>query len=70
MVHMRREIHGEDKDVIHVDKTKGEIIQDLIHKALEHVTSISEAKGHTKKFEHPKGSDDGVFCTSFKETGT
>ena len=72
MIHMRKETPGEDNDVIQVDEAERKITQNLIHKALERVsvTSISEAKGHTKKFEHPKGSDDGVFCTSFKETGT
>ena len=36
----------EDKDVIHVEEAEREITQNLIHKALESVTSISEAKGH------------------------
>ena len=59
MIHMRREILGEDKDVIHVDKAESKITQNLIHKALERVSSISEAKGHAKQFEHPIGGDDG-----------
>ena len=59
MIHMRREIPGEDKDVIHVDVAERKITQNLIHKGLETVASISEAKGHAKKFEHPKGGDDG-----------
>ena len=59
MIHMRRKILGEDKDVIHVDEAKEKIPQNLIHKELEHVTSISEAKGHANKFKHPKRGDDG-----------
>ena len=31
MIHMRREILGEDKDVIHVDKVERKITQNLIH---------------------------------------
>ena len=59
MVHMRRVIPGEDKVVIHVDKAERKITQNLIHKALEHLTSASEAKGHVKEFKHPKRGDDG-----------
>ena len=59
MIHMRREILGEDKDVIHVDKAEGKITQNLIRKALERVTSVSEAKEPAKKFKHHKGGDDG-----------
>ena len=44
---------------VHVDEAEGQITQNLIHKALERVTSIPEAKRHVKKFEHPKGGDDG-----------
>ena len=57
--HMRGEVLGEDKDVIHIDKAEGKITQNLIHEALEHVTSIPDAKRNAKKFEHPKGGDDG-----------
>ena len=59
MILMRREILGEDMNIIHVDKTEGKITQNLIHKALKHVASVSEAKGHAKELEHPKGGDDG-----------
>ena len=31
----------------------------MIYKVLERVTSLSEAKGHAKEFEHLKGCDDG-----------
>ena len=55
---MRREVLGEDKDVIHIEEAGGKITQNLIHEALENVTSVSEAKRHAKKFEHPKGGDD------------
>ena len=34
MIHMKREILGEDKDVIHVDKAERKITQNLIYKAL------------------------------------
>ena len=42
-----------------LDKAEWKINQNLIHKTLERVTSISESKGHAKKMEHPKGGDDG-----------
>ena len=70
MVHMRREILGEDKDVIHKDEAEGEITQNLIHKALEPVNSVPEAKRHAKKFKHPKGVMMAVFWTSSRETDT
>ena len=47
MIHMRREIPGEEKEA------EWKITQNLIHKGLEHVTSVSEAKGHGKEFQHP-----------------
>ena len=56
---MRREFLGEDKNVIHIDKAEGKITQNLIHEALERVTSVPEAKRHAKKLKHPKGDDDG-----------
>ena len=59
MIHMRREILGEDKDVIHVDKAEWKINQNLIHKTLEPVISVSEATGHVNECEHPKGDDNG-----------
>ena len=59
MIHMRREILGEEMDVIHVEEAEYKITQNLIHKVLECVTSISKTKGHAKKFKHPKGGDDG-----------
>ena len=70
MIHIRREIPREDKNVIHVDKAEWKITQNLIHKALEHVTNISEVKGHAKKFEHPEGVMMVGFWTSSGETGT
>ena len=59
MIHMRRDVLGEDKDVIQVDKAEGKITQNLIHKALEHVAGVSEDKRPAKKFKHSKGGDDG-----------
>ena len=59
MILMRREILGKEKDVIHIDEAEWKITQNLIHKTLERVTSISESKGHAKKMEHPKGGPDG-----------
>ena len=59
MVHMRREILGEEKDIVHLDKTEGKITQNLIHKVLKWFTSLPEAKRYAKKFEHPEGGDDG-----------
>ena len=61
VVHMRREVFGEDKDVIHGDEAEGKITQNLIHKALDHVTSVPASKRHAKKFEYPAGGDDGGF---------
>ena len=58
MVHMRRQILGEDKYFIHVDKAEGKIPQNLIHKALECVISVPEAKRHAKKFKPPEEGDD------------
>ena len=52
---MKREILGKDKDVIHVDEAEQKITQNLIHKVLEPVISVSKSKGHAKEFEHPKG---------------
>ena len=69
MIHMKREILREDKDVIHVDKAEQKITQNLIHKVLEHVTSVSGAKEHAKKFEHPKGGDDSGLLEVLRETG-
>ena len=37
-IHMRREILGEDKNVIHIDKTEWKITQNLIYQVLERVT--------------------------------
>ena len=61
MIHIRREILGEDKNIIQVDEAERKITQNLIHKALECVTSVFEAKGHAKELEHPKGGSDGGF---------
>ena len=65
VVHMRREVLGEDKDVIHSDKAEGKITQTLIHEALEGVTSVPEAKRHSKKFKHFEGGDDGGLLDVF-----
>ena len=59
MIHMRRAIHREDINVIQIVEAEQKITQNLIHKALERVTSVSKAKGHAKEFEYPKGGDDG-----------
>ena len=60
MIHVRREVLREVKYVIHIDEAELKITQNIkIHKAFEGVTSVSEAKGHAKKFEHPEGGDDG-----------
>ena len=59
VVHMRREVLGEDKDVIQVEEAEGKITQNLIHEDLENVISNLEAKRHAKKFKHPEGGDDG-----------
>ena len=44
VIHMRRDILGEDKNVIHIDKTERKITQNLIYKALEHVTGSLRPK--------------------------
>ena len=70
VIHMRREILGEDKNVIHIDEAEWKITQKFIHKALECVTGIPEAKGHAQEFKHPKGVMMVVFWTSSGDTGT
>ena len=59
VINMRRKILGEDKNVIHIDETEWNITQNLIYKALEHVTSIPKAKRHAQELKHPEGGDDG-----------
>ena len=56
---MRREVLGEDKNVIHIEQTERKITQNLKHKALEHVSGVLKAKGHTQELEHFKWGDDG-----------
>ena len=64
---MRREVLGEDKDVIQVEEAEGKITQNLIHKVLELVTSIPEAKRNSNI---PKGVMIAVLWMSSGETGT
>ena len=64
MIHMRREILGEDKDVINVDEAEWKIAQNLIQKVLEHVTSFLRPKGMQKNLNIPKRVMMAVFWTS------
>ena len=58
MLNMRKNIRAEDQDIINVNKTIGQITQDLIHHPLEGVPRVPESEGKAEKFEHPKRSDD------------
>ena len=53
VIHVGGKILAEDEDIIHVDKTEGQLTQDEVHHALKIVPSIPEAKGHPQKLKHP-----------------
>ena len=73
IIHMRRKILEEDKDVIHVDEAKGKITQNLIHQALETwkvLPVFLRPKGMQRNLNIPKGVMMAFFWTSSGETGT
>ena len=55
------EVGAGNKNVIKIDKSEGEVAEDVIHESLKCLGSILEAKGHGEEFIEAKGSDDGSF---------
>ena len=65
MIHMRREIFGEDKDLIRVDEAEWKITQNLIHNVLP---AFLRPKDMQWNSNIPKGVMMAVFWTSPGET--
>ena len=55
------EVGAGNKNVIKIDKSEGEVAEDVIHESLKCLGSILEAKGHGEEFIEAKGCDDGSF---------
>ena len=55
VVHVGGKILAEDKDIIHVYKTEGNLTQDKVHLALKGVPAFRRPKGILKNLNIPKG---------------
>ena len=45
---------AEDNDIVYIGETENQVFADLIHEKLENLGGVSQAKGHTRKFQKAK----------------
>ena len=61
MLKMRREIRTGNKNIIKINKHKGEVTQDIVHETLESLSRIFQTKRHGEKFIEAERRDDSRF---------
>ena len=66
---MGSNVLGENQNVIHIDKTEGEVSKNLNH-SLKPLACISQAKRKPEELTHTKGGMMSVFWMSKADIGT
>ena len=59
MVEVGTAVRTGDQDVIQVDKTERETVEDPVHEPLEGLGGVPQTEGHPEELEQTKGGDDG-----------